>query len=387
MARLNMRMILFLLIFLLDFIDSIKIGYIMQSSVITNTSSMPTLDSRCLDCLCNCVTNRTSATSRVSKCYGINCFPSNKTCQQIEQQWIQETDLVYDSTSENFVSTISLKFCSCYSTQNILDTLANVTPIYISYQSIRYLKYNIYDNTLLVLGNTSITRYSVENLTNYQRFNVSDLPQTTCVDSMNVYVLFSKSLTIGKYDMNMRLIQSINISRNSTGLYNASDIARWRNQLLVSDISFNLIRSVNLTTSQMFICLNISSFMFYPFDILVFNDLIYIKQISWTTIYIFDLVTASRIREITFSALFTLYSVQKEPFCNRAWYGMYFSGYPSIGVLHLDTNEQFVYQVKNMMVQTYFYSFDFDSNYSMYTIARDSTGFYKYSMPTSFCGN
>ncbi|CAF4290610.1 unnamed protein product, partial [Rotaria socialis] len=95
------------------------------------------------------------------KCYGINCFPSNNSCQSIEQPWIQEMEISFDSTSD-------LNFCSCYSSQNTLDQYANSTPINISHPLARYVTYNKNDNTLIVLGDSLIDQYFVANLTRFR---------------------------------------------------------------------------------------------------------------------------------------------------------------------------------------------------------------------------
>ncbi|CAF3403841.1 unnamed protein product [Rotaria socialis] len=117
------------------------------------------------------------------KCYGINCFPSNNSCQSIEQPWIQEMEISFDSTSD-------LNFCSCYSSQNTLDQYANSTPINISHPLARYVTYNKNDNTLIVLGDSLIDQYFVANLTRFRGFFVTDVSLATCIDTMNVYSSF-----------------------------------------------------------------------------------------------------------------------------------------------------------------------------------------------------
>ncbi|CAF3416975.1 unnamed protein product [Rotaria sp. Silwood1] len=95
-----MIIIIFLLLYILNIINSIQIGFINRISVITNSSLISTSNSKCIDCLCNCLNNNKQINLTISKCYDINCFPSNNSCQQIEQSWIQETEISFNSTSD-----------------------------------------------------------------------------------------------------------------------------------------------------------------------------------------------------------------------------------------------------------------------------------------------
>ncbi|CAF1017577.1 unnamed protein product [Rotaria sp. Silwood1] len=96
----KMIIIIFLLLYILNIINSIQIGFINRISVITNSSLISTSNSKCIDCLCNCLNNNKQINLTISKCYDINCFPSNNSCQQIEQSWIQETEISFNSTSD-----------------------------------------------------------------------------------------------------------------------------------------------------------------------------------------------------------------------------------------------------------------------------------------------
>ncbi|CAF0749579.1 unnamed protein product [Rotaria sp. Silwood1] len=80
----KMIIIIFLLLYILNIINLIQIGFINHISVIINTSLISTSNSKCIDCLCNCLNNNKQINSTISKCYDINCFPSNNSCQQIE---------------------------------------------------------------------------------------------------------------------------------------------------------------------------------------------------------------------------------------------------------------------------------------------------------------
>jgi hypothetical protein len=379
-----MTFLIFLGTFILKVHCSIRIGQIKYSSVVTNTSFISTSSSTCSDCLCNCLFGANQNNVTQPKCYGINCFPSNHSCQQIEQLWIQETDILFNSSSDQFITTISLNFCSCYSEQNILNTYANVTPISIAYPSPRYLTYNPNDDTLIVLGDTLISQYFVSNLTRFRNISVTILPLATCVDSTNIYISFSTNTSVNKYDMNMRFLQSVRrtIGTSSSTLYG---LAKWKNQLFVTDQELSLIWSINVTTMSMSIYRNMTSYNFAPFNIAVFNNQLYVSQISSPIIYIYNLLSSS-VQTMTFPNSISLYRLQMDPFCDRIWFGTDATAYTSVPVLGLGMNSTNVYQAYGSLAQSQTYKVEFDSNYSMYTVAINGNSFFKYQMSSITCG-
>jgi hypothetical protein len=373
---------IFLLIFQLKFLDSIQIGYIKHSSVITNTSFISTSNSQCLDCLCNCISNQQQNNS---KCYGINCFPSNSTCQQIQQAWIQETELLFNSTSDQFINTINVNFCSCYSVQNILNTYQNITPISITHSMVRYILYNSYDNTLIVLGNNLIGQYYVSNLTQFRNWSVSSTPLAVYINSMNIFISFYDNASVNVYDTNMNYIQSIRRPTeqpsNVAGFYGMDS---WQNLLLVSDDELYLVWSINLNTMNMSVYLNLTSYNIQPYNIAVFNNYLYITQFYYSTIYIYNLNTYV-MQNINFPNSILLYRLQKDPYCNRFWFGLYQNTYSSVPVFNLNLNQAQVYQSKGPLSTSTVYLATFDSNYSMYTTAINTNYFYKYQMTSMTC--
>jgi hypothetical protein len=123
-----------------------------------------------------------------------------------------------------------------------------------------------------------------------------------------------------------------------------------------------------------------------PFNIAVFNDVLYISQFSSSIIYIYNLLTFS-IQTITFPDSIPLYRLQKDPFCNRLWFGTNQINYTSVPVLNLDTNIANIYQANGALAQSTTNKVEFDSNYSMYTVAIHENYFYQYQMSTIQCGN
>jgi hypothetical protein len=372
---------IFLLTFLLKFIDSIQIGIVKYASVITNTSLISTSNSKCLDCLCDCL----NINSKFSKCYGINCFPSNHSCQRIEQAWIQETEILFNSTSDQFIQTIDLNFCSCYSSQNILNKYENVTPISIAHPMARYVAYNVYDDTLIVLGDNLIGQYFVSNLTQFRNWSVSSTPLAVFIGSINIFISFYNNASINVYDMHMNYIQSIARPITTTTYSGFYGFDRWNNLLFVTDKELNSIWSINLDTMNMSIYLNMTFYNITPFSITVFNNRLYISQISVSIIYIFDLISFA-IQNITFPNSIPLYRLQKDPFCNRLWFGVNQINYSSVPVFDLDMNRAYMYQSKGLLATTTVYLATFDSNYSMYTAAINTNNFFKYQMSSITCG-
>lgn len=367
---------IFSLIFIIKSIDSIQIGYIKHASVITNTSLISTTNSNCSDCLCNCLSDE--------NCYGINCFPSNYSCQRIEQTWIQENELFSNLTSDQFINTIDLNFCSYYSSQNILNQYQNITPISITHPMARYIMYNSYDDTLIVLGDELIGQYYVSNLTRFRNWTVSSIPLAVSIDSIHIFISYYTNVSINIYDKNMNFIQSIQRpikSMISGGLYG---LDRWKNLLFISDQELYLIWSINLDDMSMSIYLNLVYYSISPYNIAVSNDHLYITQFSTSSVYIFDLNTFA-IQTMTFSSSIPLYRLQKDPYCNRFWFGTNQVDYTSVPVFNTDTNKAQIYQPKGLLAKTTVYIATFDSNYSLYTTAINTNTFSKYQMSNMNC--
>jgi hypothetical protein len=124
-------------------ISSVKIGKINQASIKSNSSIRQSSNNNCTDCLCDCFNP-----SLMPSCSGINCFPSNHSCQLLnESSWILESDISINTTSNNFLvikENIS-RLCSCYTPQNILNYYGqvNLTEYFNNKKSIRK-KYQSY---------------------------------------------------------------------------------------------------------------------------------------------------------------------------------------------------------------------------------------------------
>lgn len=367
-----------LLIFFFKVLYSTQIGYIRHVSIITNTSLISTINSNCTDCLCNCLSSK--------NCYGINCFPSNLSCQQIQQTWIQENQLTIDSTSDNFIiNTIDLNYCSYYSNKNILNSYENVTPISISHNMARYVMYNSYDDTLIILGDALIGQYYASNLTQFRNWPVTSIPIAVCIDSIHIFISYFTNVSINIYDINMNYIRSIRRptkSSSSGGLYG---LDRWKNLLLISDKELDIIWSIDLDTmSSMSIYLDLDSYNISPCNIAVYNDHLYTSQLLGSIVYIFDLNTFS-MKTITFSNSIQLYRMQKDPFCNRLWFGTNQNNYTLVPIFDLATNKAQLYSTKGFLSTTTVYYTTFDSNYSMYTTAINTNIVFKYPMSNMNC--
>jgi hypothetical protein len=323
--------------------------------------------------------------STLSKCHGINCFPSKQSCQRIEQTWIQETEISFDLTSDQFINTIDLNFCSCYSSQTILNKYENVTPIFITHPMTRYIAYNVYDDTLIVLGDNLIGQYFVSNLTRFRNWSVSSIPLAVFIDLTKIFISFYNNASVNVYDMQMNYIQTIIRPVPPTTNGGLFDFDKWRNLLFVSDKGLNLIWSINLNTMNMSIYFNMTSYNIAPFSITVFNDHLYVSQLSVSTIYILDLIRFN-IQNISFPNSIPLYRMQKDPFCNRIWFGVNQTNYSPVPVFDLSMNSAQMYYTKGLLATTAVFIATFDSNYSMYTTAINTNSFSKYQMSSITCG-
>ena len=385
--QMTTTIVIFFLAFILNAFDSIEIGSIRHASVRTNTSLISTSSPNCLDCLCDCLSNKAQVNSMIPTCYGINCFPSNQLCQRIEQLWIQETNVLFNMTSDQFINTIDINFCSCFSVQNILNKFENVTPISIAHPNARFVTYNAYDDTLIVLGDNLIGHYYASNLTRFQNFSTTNIPLAVSIDySKNIYISFGGNMSINKYDMNMKFNQSIKRPTNLSGNSNLYGLALWKNYLLVTDDQLSLIWSLDLNTMNMSIYFNLTSYNITPFNIAVYNDNLYISQFSSPIIYIFNLISIS-VQNIIFANSIELYRLQMDPFCNRLWFGTKTANYTSVPVFDLGTNTAYIYQAKGLLAQSRTYKVEFDLNYSMYTVATNGNYFFKYQMSNISCRN
>ncbi|UJR32866.1 hypothetical protein I4U23_020327 [Adineta vaga] len=320
---------------------------------------------------------------KTTQCHGINCFPSNRTCQRIEQSWIQEIDQSYDNTSDQFILTYDINFCSCYSPQNILNQCQNNTPIAVAHSDARFITYNPYDDTLIVLGDTFIAQYFASNLTRFRNISVTVVPLSMVIDSKNIYITFSSNFSVNLYDMNLRFNQTIRISSSSSSS-RFYGLALWKNGLLVTDDQMNLIRFINLTTMNISIYLDLTSYNIEPFNIAINNNYLYISQRSSTVIYVYDLVSFS-MNSLRFSSSTSLYRLANDPYCNRLWFGTQTATYTSVPIVHLGMRTIDVYQAKGVLATAKVYKIEFDANYSMYTVSLNENYFYKYQMSSIFC--
>lgn len=357
-------------------VDSAQIGFVRKSIVRTNTTVLSTNSSECADCLCNCMVDNGS-------CYGINCFPSTHRCQQIDQQWVQEADLQFDNSSDYFVIARDIHFCSCYSPQNILEQLANVTPTSIAHTAARFIKYNPYNDTLIVMGDALIAQYSVSSLSRIRSISSSSTPLALCLDSQNVYITFSGNLSVNKYDMNLRFLQSRQLSSSSSSsrLYG---MVLWRNGLLISNDVNKLIWFVETSTMNAAIYLDVSRYGIEPFNIAVFNDELYISELSSADVYIYNTVSGS-MRTLSLPSSTVLYRLTVDPFCHRLWYGTSANTYSSVPVIDLDRSQAQVYPAAGLLAQRKTFKVEFDASYSMYTVALNENYFYKYTLPSMAC--
>jgi hypothetical protein len=362
---------------------SMQLGFVQNSSVRTNTTLLASTDPECFDCLCNCLSDETQKISGAGKCYGINCFPSIQACQRIEQQWVQEADLVFNNTSDQFIIARDMHFCSCYSPQKMLDQLKNTVPIAIAHANARFLMYNPYDDTLIVLGDNLIGQYSASNVSLLRSISVTTLPVAVCLDSRYLYISFVGNMSVNKYSMSLRFIGSRQLPLRSSATYYYGMTA-WKNGLLVTDNPLSLIWFIESNTMNASIYLNLTTYNVEPFNIAVFDNRLYISQLSSSNIYVFDMTSGS-MQTIIFPNSITLYRLTMDPFCHRLWFGTPATRYSSVPVLDLDTDMAQVYQAAGSLARSKTCKVEFDADYSMYTVSINENYFYKYSLPPMTC--
>ncbi|CAF0915362.1 unnamed protein product [Adineta ricciae] len=287
------------------------------------------------------------------------------------------------NTSDRFIITHSINFCSCYSPQNLLNQYTNVTPIAISHPFARYVLYNPYDNTLIVLGDNLIGQYYVSNLTRFRTLSVTITPLAAVVDSNSIYVAFGDNMSVSKYDMKLTFNRSVSIPTTSSSSF-CYGLALWKNGLFVTDDQKNLIWFIDSTTMNISLYLKLTNYSIEPFSIVVYNNVLYISQLSSAVIYVYDLVSKS-MRSLTFPNSTALYRLGMDPYCNRIWFGTQSTTFSSVPVIDLASHEPAVYYARGALTTGPTYKIEFDSNYAMYTVAVHGNYFYKYPMSAIFC--
>ena len=357
-----------------------RVGHVKYASIKSQSNLISTMDRRCSDCLCQCLNNNNNR----SQCYGINCYPSNHSCQYIEQQWINDDQLTFDPLSDQFITSINLKFCSCYPKQILRNTSDILTTLSIPFNRVRFIFYHSYDQTLIVLGNQMITQYFISNLTRFRSWTVTSIPLNVIADSTSIYITYHNNVTINQYDLQMNYLRTVRRpirTRNEGHLYG---LTQWKDQIFVGDQQLNLIWLLNSTDMVMSIYRNMSIDNILVFNLIAFDNRLYISQLSLPTILILDLLTLST-RSVTFTNAMPLYRMQIDPFCNRIWFGLNSRDYNTIPVLDLSTNQMHLYRSPEIFSRIEVHLIIFDSNSSMYTVKTEDNGFNQYSMLTDAC--
>ena len=361
-------------------VSSVRVGRIEYASIELNTSHLPTSSPTCADCLCNCLN-----TSRTPVCHGINCFPANRSCQPITQPWIADADLSIDSASDRFLTTVDLKFCSCYSSQNLLNTY--VTPTIVALPSPSYVRsivHHVFDDTLIVLTGVSINQYFRSNLTLFRTYATINTPLNALIDDKHIYISFYVNSSVNKYDLNLKFLRTVQKPIRIGSLGFLYGLSKWGCRLLVSDEQLNYIWSMNTSTMAMTIYLNLSTYNIDVFNIAVYQNRLYMSQFASPTIVIVDLLTLSR-TAVSFPGSPALYRMYMDPWCQRLWFGVNNQNYSSVPVLDLNTNRAQVYEAHGLLAQTEVHLVAFDSDTSMYAVRTFSGSFAKYPMSSLAC--
>lgn len=376
------RLILVLTLVLIsapDLTSSTRIGRIAHSSVRSNASYLPTTSSICSDCLCRCMheDNR-------SRCHGINCFPSNRSCQYIEDAWIEEADLLSNVSSDRFVTNIDLRLCSCYRSQMQPAAIGNLRRTRVLNNRTRYIVYHAFDQTLIVLGQQMVTQYFASNLTSFRRWSAMTIPLNVYVGSDDVHISFHTNVSVNQYDLRMNFLRSVQRPVDTGNDGQLYGLTKWRDQLLIADRELNRIWSLNSTGRSMTMYRDMSSENILVFNIAVFDNRLYISQYSLSTLLVLDLISLTR-TTITFPNSIPLYRMQMDPFCQRLWFGVNGANYSDIPVLDPRTNRVQMYQSRASLASTAVHLITFDADYSIYTLSTGSAFFDRYEMPDATC--
>ena len=370
--------LILLLIVLPDLISSIRLGRIEHSSVRSNGSRWASTSARCSDCLCRCMEENRS------RCHGINCFPSNHSCQYIEEVWIEDADLLFNAASHRFVTSIDLRLCSCYRSQLQPAADGNLRQTRVANDRSRYIIYHAFDQTLIVLGEQMVTQYFASNLTRFRQWSAVTVPLHAYIDSSNVYISFHTNVSVNRYDLQMNFLQSVRrpvYTGHDGQLYG---LTKWRDLLLIADRELNSIWSLNLTSMTISMYRNMSSENTRVFNIVAFDDRLYISQYSLSTLLVLDLISLTR-TTITFPNSIALYRMQLDSLCQRLWFGVDSVNYTVIPVLDPRTNHVHLYETQPALARTEVHLVAFDAEYSMYTISTGAAYFDRYQMPNAIC--
>ena len=361
-------------------VSSVRVGRIDHASIEVNATHVPTSSPTCADCLCTCLN-----TSLTPACHGINCFPANRSCQPIVQPWISESDLSIDSASDRFLTTVDLKFCSCYSSQNLLNTYATQTVVSLpSPAYARFIVHHAFDDTLIVLTNALINQYFRSNLTLFRSYATTSTPLNVLIDAKHIYISFYNNASVNKYDLNLKFLHTVQKPIRIGSLGSLYGMSKWACRLFVSDEQLNYIWSMNTSTMAMTVYLDLTTFNIDIFNIAVYQDRLYISQFASPAIVILDLLTLSR-TTVSFPGSLALYRMYMDPWCQRLWFGVYNQSYSSVPVLDLNTHQAQVYQAHGLLAQTEVHLIAFDSNTSLYALRTYGDSFIQYPMSSLAC--
>jgi hypothetical protein len=341
---------------------SIKIGQIPYASITSNSSIYRSLTPNCTDCLCDCFNS--------VSCLGINCFPLNQTCQLIEQQpWIFESDVSFNSTSNNFVqiTTNNSRFCSCYTPENILNYFGQINSTDSSpTMNMRLVQYISNDETLIVLNNSLIQKLSANNLGDIRRnLSVSSNDAMSILhNDTNIYIAFAVNRSINMFDLNLTLLKTSISWSNQSGLF--GKILLFNNQILIMDYSNSIIWSINsLNQYNLTQFFNLSSYnISNPYSLFIYqNHTLYISNAS-RYFYVFNLTNFTLKQTFFLSIDISLMSMRYDSNCNRLWFGT--QNYTYAPVFDLASNQMNIYPTRGMISKSGIYSIDFNENYTVF---------------------
>lgn len=354
-------MLFILVFFLVNFntILSIKIGQIQHSFI---NNSLPIYSSsriNCTDCLCDCLNS--------SSCLGINCFPSNHSCQLIDQKpWIFQSDLLINRNSDNFIQikqTNNTKFCSCYTPNTILDTYQYYeSETSASTTNIRSIKYISNDDSVIVLNLTTIRKLSAKNLSYIIRsLTVSNMPISILHNDTKIYIAFTYNRSISVFDLNLTLLQtSVSWSSQASSF---GGMFLYNNRILIIDVLYSIIWAIDsLAQTNLIEYFNFSSYNVTDATSLFIyqNQFLYISSIS-KNFYSFYLSNFTLKQIFSLSINISMLFMRYDTNCNLLWFGT--QNYTYAPVFDLALNQMNLYRTNGILSKYGVYSIDFDQNY------------------------
>ena len=357
-----------------------SVGLVRSASIRSSSAFISSEDTRCSDCLCQCLNSNGS-----SRCYGINCFPSSRACQHLRDPWIETDQIVSQPSSDVSFTTIDLKFCPCFPSELLRsepgDTLVATA---VSFSRVRFVFYHRYDRTLIVLGNQLISQYNSSTMVRLRSWTSVNTPLNVIAGSSSIFISFHNNVSVNRYDLQMNFLRTIQRPVRTRSEGHLYGLTKWNKTLFVADREMNILWMVNSSFNSMSIFRNFSADSFLIFNVIAAENRLYVSQLSTATMMIFDLIKMTK-RTIVFDNPVPLYRMSIDPFCRRLWFGIDSSNYNAVPVFDLSTEQLQLYPVRSLWPRSDVHLIVFDDHSSFYTVKTDDNFFFKYSTLTHNC--